>query len=368
MPTRLWGIIGFNDKQGAWYVKGTFQGERLYYSGYDTRLGWKKCESEAEARNLQMFISSEIEQGVFNPLRYKRTRPNHIKNYVPLWLDRISNDVSYATWKAYRSASNYIISGLGDIYIEDLGYKDIKNWLDRLDLHMKTKKNYQAVLIRVLKDALKYGDIKQLPTFIEWAGANKIPKKEKDWIDADVQDAILREINIKDSYIFRFLFCTGVRVSEARALRKNDIYRERGYIAIRNTFAPVGGHEDLVCVKQKQERRIKFYQSLASWWDEIPVIAESEFVFNYAVTGTHYSKNINRDIWNPACMKALGYVFPLNRAGRASFAQQLLNAGVDVRTVANALGHHDQGKTLESNYADPSVQVTGRIIEKAFRK
>ena len=368
MPTLLWGAVGYNTQQKAWYVKGSFQGERLYYSGYKTAIGWKKCETEKEAQQLQLFISAEIEQGIFNPLRYKKSRPNHIKNYVVGWIEKIQQELSFSTFKAYRAAARYIVDGLGDIYIEDLNYKNIKAWLSNLDLDMKTKKNYQGVLIRLLKEALKDGDISQLPQFVEWTGALKIPSKNKEWIDATIQEEILNEINLADSYIFRFLFCTGVRVSEARALRKCDIFKDRGYISIRNTFAPVRGGEELKPVKQKKDRNIKFYDSLLLWWDDIPVNPSSEFVFNCSKTGKPYTKNINRDIWNPACMKSIGYVFPLNRAGRASFAQQLLNKGVDSKTVANALGHSDLGKTLERNYADPSMLVTGRIIDGAFKK
>lgn len=362
MPVSRWGIVGYNDKRDVWYVKGKWQGQRLYYSTYQSILGHRACKTETEARDLQLLISSEMEKGLFNPLRYKKSKPYHIKKYTESWLESITSDVAYATWKAYRAATHYIINGLGDIYIKDLNYKEIKQWLSNLPLDLKTKKNYQGVLIRMLKDALRNGDIDQLPQFVEFRGGWTIPVKDKVWIDEESHIRVIEEISEADRYIFLFLYATGVRVSEARALRKKDIFRDRDYILIRSTFGPVPGGEELKPVKQKRERRIPFYASLKKWWDTMPVYLQSEFVFNNSVTGKPYTKNINRDIWNPACKKALGYVIPLNNCGRHSFANQLVQDGVPLATVSKLLGHSAL-KVTEDHYADPDINVMRKMVD-----
>jgi integrase len=362
MPEVLWGKVGYNKARDRWYVNGRWQGQRLYYSTYQTILGHKACKSQIEANQLQFLISGEMEQGIFNPLRYKPSKPHHIKNYAIGWLESVKPDIEYATWKAYRAATHYIIDGLGDSYIKDLGYAKIKEWLTGLELNLKTKKNYQGVLIRMMKDALRNGDINQLPQFVEFRGGWTIPTKRKVWIDEPEQDKVLEDINPADRFIFKFLFNTGVRVSEARALRKKDIYRDRGYIMIRSTFGPVPGGEKLKSVKQKHEREIHFYAALESFWDEIPVSIDSEFVFNNPKTGKPYTKNINRDIWNPACKKALGRVVPLNNCGRHSFANQLVRDGVSMDVVSKLLGHSTV-KVTEENYADPNMNVMGKLVD-----
>ena len=36
MPTKLWGSVRYNRQQGAFCVYGRYQGQQLYYSGYNT--------------------------------------------------------------------------------------------------------------------------------------------------------------------------------------------------------------------------------------------------------------------------------------------------------------------------------------------
>ncbi len=381
MPTKLWGSIRYNKIQGAWCVSGRYQGQQLYYSGFNSEIGFQKCTSRDQAVILQSIISKEIADGKFNPLRYKRQKQHHIEKYADKWIESIKPEVSYSTWKSYRAAVTYIKQGLGDIYIGDLSYNDIKKWINEMvlldkhgkpqltkdaktiPLHLKTRKNYQGVLIRMMKDAIRNGDIAQLPEFVVWKGGRSIPAKKKEWIEKDMQHRILEKIPEPDRYIFKFLMATGVRVSEARALRWSDVYRDRGFIYIRNTFAPTTGGEILKEVKQKREREIPFYAALNEWWDNIPRYLKSEFVFNWSKTGRPYTKNINRDVWNPACREAIGYVFPLNNAGRHSFANQLSMEGVDMKIIAKLLGHSDNGKTAEAHYADPATAVMGRIVD-----
>lgn len=346
-----WGRVSYNGARGHWCVRGEWQGKRLYFAAYRTAIGWKTCETQAEADLLSVVIGSEIANGAFNPLRYKRQRPLHLAQYAEAWLEMVRPTLAHATYKAYRAAVVHIKAGLGHEFLPDLNYEKIMNWVNGLELEIKTVKNYHGVLAKILRDAKKSGHIPQAPELVEFRAAMAVPYKAPEWIERDTQERILAEIPAEHRPIIRFLMATGVRPSEARALQKRDLYIDRGYIMVRRTFAPdAAGGEALKEVKQKRERMIPLYSSVADVLAEItPQL--TPWVFIHQATGKPYSKNINRDIWNPACLKAIGHVIPLNNACRHSLANQMLARGESLDRVRLALGHSNASVTA-AHYGD----------------
>ena len=357
-----WGKVSYNKGQGAWCVRGLYQGEQLYFSKYHSDLGPRTCQTEVEAIQLQMIISSEMANGNFNPLKYKRTKPLHLKTYAVQWLEKIQPTLKYATYKTYRAAiNNWLIPILGDVFLPDIRYDHyLKLWID-IDRSLKYRKNIITCLYAIMEDAKRAGHISQVPEKIIFRGKFTIPEKDPAWIERQEQDSILENIRPEDRAIFQFLFITGVRPSEARALQKSDIHRDRGYISIRYTMGPVEGGEEIKEVKQKKERRIPFYESLIPVFNSMPKTL-SPFVFINSKTGKPYSKNINRDIWNPACKKA-GINIPLNNAGRHSWGNQLSEAGIDIETIGKGLGHSTTA-TTKRFYANPSMNILKSAVDK----
>ena len=345
-----WGAVVWNPQQSAWAVVGKWQGKRLYYSGYRTEIGYQTCRTEQEARLLQVVISSEMANGTFNPARYRRSKPIHIKKYAPYWLETIRPNIKHGTYTAYRAGVKQIVEGLGEIFLPDLAYNHILDWVNKMPHDIKTKKNYHGALVQMLKFAKKSNGITQMPDVVEFKGGLSVPQRQPDWLDQGAFDRVISKIDPADRYIFHFLRITGCRVGEGRALQKPDLYPDREYVMIRNTFSAGKGGEVLSQVKQKRERRIPFYAALHDLFAEMP-LNPTPFVFLNSKTEKPYTKNINRDIWNPASKEALGYVFPLNNAGRHSFANTLLQQGVDPGLVSSLLGHSDK-KVLFRNYGD----------------
>ena len=360
---KLWGMIAFNPDRGHWCVRGKWQGKRLYFSQIPTAAGgFLPCKTEDMAKYLQIEISKEMAPGkVFNPARYKPSRPLHVESYSLKWLDLKRPNLDFSTWKGYRAyIVNWINPMLGDKYLPDLNHETIMEFLNGIDRSIKYKKNIYGCLYAMLNDARRSGYISQLPDHVTFS----LPRKKIEWLSRSRQDDILREIPPRHRFIFKFLFLTGVRPSEARALRKKDI--DGDHIVIARTFAPGPGKETSKIVKNKREQAIPLYAAVQTLLDEMPITL-SPFVFVNPDTGKPYSKNINRDIWNPACMKVLGFIFPLNNAGRHSFANQMLEAGIDIETVSTLLRHSKTSVTKDS-YARPNLKVIGGLVDRAQSK
>ena len=353
-----WGVVFWNETRGHFAVKGKWQGKRRYFSQIPVRGGrFLTCTSREMADYLQEEISKEITRGCFNPSRYQHAQPLHMGHYAPRWLELKRPNLAGKTAAIYQTyISTWIIPGLGNEYLPDINHEKIMAFLNGIDRSSKYKRNIYGCLREILSDACKSGYISQVPEHVTIS----LEQRRIEWLGREQQEAILAKIPVEHRHIFRFLFLTGVRPSEARALRKTDIRDD--HILIANTFAPVKGGEALKIVKNKKEQAIPLYEAVRRLLDEIPPTL-SPFVFLNPETGRPYSKNINRDIWNPASMAALGYVFPMNNAGRHSFANQLLEAGIDIETVS-ALLRHSSTTVTKSNYARPNLKVIGGAVDR----
>ena len=342
--------VSYNRQQKAWCLRGTWQGQRLYFSEYHTAIGPNKP--------MQAFISNEMANGVFDPRRYKKTKPVHLKKYADAWLKRIEPTIEKGTYDPYRAAIKWIKKILGDVYLSDLNYNHyLKLWTD-IERSKKYRKNILTTMYAMMEDARRAGDIKQVPEKIVFKRKFAIPKKLKEGVDRPTQEKIIDQIPERHRPIFRFLVITGVRPSEARALRKADICREREVIKIRKAFGRDGKVKD---VKQKEEREIPLYQSLGDVFSAAQ-LSLSEYVFINPDTGTPYTKNINRDIFNPAAKRA-GVSIKLNNFGRHSWGQQMADKGVDFNVISKGLGHSSV-ETTKASYADPSMRVLKTAVDE----
>jgi integrase len=206
----------------------------------------------------------------------------------------------------------------------------------------------------LLSDAKRSGHIKQMPEFPGFKGSEAIEQKAPEWIGKEAQEVILSNIDPADRFIFRFIFYTGCRPSEARSFRWKDIKPD--YIIFRVTFGPA---DELKPIKNKKQRRFPITGELAELFASMPRNL-TPFCFINSHTGNHYTKNINRDFWNPASIKA-GISIPLNNGGRHSFANQLLEATDNISLVQWALGHSAIGVT-KRHYGDHSLESARRIM------
>jgi integrase len=360
---KLWGQVGYNPTRRHWFLKGRWQGKPEYFSQLPTRGDFITCKTEEMAKFLQTEISRDIARGIFNPARYRKARPLHLKSFAEKWLD-LQKHISYVTYKGYRSyIRNWILPLLGDEYLGDLSHEKLVSFFNELPLNIKTKKNVFGCLHKILEDARKSGYISQLPAWIEFTGARSIPQRQIQWLDRQSQLRILDEIPERHRPIFEFIFLTGVRPSEARALRKRDIKADHILIAV--TFAPEKGGEKLRVVKNRKEEPIPLYESVRELLSRTPGNL-TEFVFANPDTGRPYSRNFNRDLWNPSCIKALGYLFSLNNAGRHSFANQLLASGAEMEDVS-ALLRHSGTQITKQNYGRPHLQVLKKVVDNVQR-
>lgn len=364
MGSNPWGRIGYNRIRGAWYVRGRWQGEIHTFSAIRTaRGGWLSCKTRDMAEFLSQEIGREIARGSFHPSRFKKTRPHTFRDFAKRWIAD-QQHLTHVTRRGYHSyLSHHLIPAIGEKLICDVShqdYIDLYNAFGAAGMAPKTVKNILTLLFEIMTAARRAGLIAQEPERLEFRGARGIPPQTIEYLDRTHQERILAEIPAEHRPIFEYLMLTGCRPSEARALRWKDIRDDHILVAVAWTPSKNGG-EELKPPKSRRIDPIPLTDAVRELLSRIPRNLR-EFVFIHPKTGEPYSKNINRNIWNPACKKALGYEFPLNKACRHSFASQLIAAGVALEDVSTLLRHSDS-KVTRAHYGKPDLAVLKKAVD-----
>jgi integrase len=359
----LWGKITYNKQRKCWRIRGFWQGQRISFSEYETTLGKRTCQTEDEARQLQIIIGNEIAQGIFNPARYRKSKKLHLKKYAENWLEEIKQDVSSGTWLKYRYVmKSYIIPTLGDRFLPDIGHQDLKKLMQAMNHRApKTRKDTLSTLHRMMVIAKKDGHLTQLPPWIEFRGKNAVVDPPVKYLNIETQFKVLDSIPERHRPIIMFMMATGCRPSEARAFRKIDIYKDQGHILIEKTFGAKG---ELKEVKQKKAFPLPFTKDIATILAMVPTDIISPYVFPNPDTGRNYNKKISL-IWNKACDDAGVKRIKLYNATRHSYACQLLNSGTDERTISRLLRHSDP--RMVKRYVEYEVATLEKAAGKISR-
>jgi len=332
-----------------------WQGKKHQFSKYG---GKHRCETLQMAEALRRDINREIEMGIFNPLKYRKSSPLLVREYFKIWIK--AQALEWGTEYDYRNSfNNHIIPVIGDEYITDLNKAKLQDLMKKIKREPKGKKNVMSALKTMMRDAWQSGHIQQMPFFPEFKGKNKIVEKEIVWMSEENQWNVTNKIPEKHKPIFIFMKLTGCRPSEARAFRKTDIKDD--HIIIAKTFgrAKKGKGEELKDVKSKKARAFPLTDALRQLFADSPVYL-SEFRFPNPTTKRPYSKNINK-IWNKAVKDAgLEYV-SLNNSMRHSMGCQLLNNHhADMEVVRRLLGHTTTKMT--QRYAQHSTEALGEVL------
>jgi len=345
------GKIRWNNKCNRFYVDLSFQGKRHHIYKY---LGYVPCTDMHIAERLLNDIRSEIDKGIFNPERYKKSKPLHLSAYSEQWLKTL--DVEPSTLYEYNnSLKNHIIPALGNEFLPDINTDKLKVFQKSINRVPKGKKNVMDCLKQILKSAHQSGYILQVPVFPKL----KVNKPKPRWILPEEQAKIVLQIPEEHRYIFYFGFLTGCRTSEARAFRWQDI--RNTHIIFEVSF---DRYETLKTVKGFNAEPFPLYKALRRLLGVTPKLHDY-FVFPNPNTGRPYSKHISK-YWNKACKKA-GINIKLQNAFRHSFACNLLNAGHNKGIVQKLLRHSDPKMVdrygdFSMNYLESSLEGLGENL------
>ncbi|MGC9132982.1 MAG: site-specific tyrosine recombinase/integron integrase [Nanopusillaceae archaeon] len=267
-----------------------------------------------------------------------------------IWLE--IQGKSKSTIKTYSLITKKFLEFLMNNGIYDISQKNLNSYLDKniifkflaeIKVKRKLDPNSLRLYVRAISSFLKFLDNETLAKQIK---APKVDKRLPKFITLEEFQKLLNSAdNYRDKLIIKFLFYTGVRVSELVRIRKNDIIFEEGFAKVYGK----GGKERIVPVPNDLLNEIKEYIEKNNLDTLFPLSTRQ---VERIIKETAKKAGINKRV-TPHVL-------------RHSLATILLSKGVDIRYIQELLGHSSLAITQIYTHVVPTQlkEIYNRIFEK----
>lgn len=319
-------------------------------------------KSQKEVRQKMQKALVEVDEGI-----YTEQSKITVKQWMGTWLAEFTGDVKDSTRTSYRQhMNNHVIPALGAVKLSELTPAACQKFINDLSrvkgLSAKTVKNVHGVLHHALKQAVRLGYMRMNPT-----EACTLPRIEKAKIEPLDAPEIKRLLDVlgDDVYsdVLRVDIFTGMREGEILGLQWSCVDFDRGTITIEKQLSRprVKGDEyrftslkndkprtvqpaPFVMQILKRQRRRQAEQRIQAGgaWDDcgfpdLVFTSETGKYLNYTIVLRHLKK----------ALEVAGLPEKRFHDLRHTYAVSSLQAGDDVKTVQENLGHHTAAFTLD---------------------
>ncbi len=345
-------------KDGSTYIRW----EGTTFEGGKRKVFYGKSEREVKAK------IKEYENDLFNHGTTLEKTKIKLKDYVKTYILKSLNPrVSSSTIERYMSLynSHVIDSKLGKKHVHEVKLSDLEEFFkDKISL----SKSSMSLLSLLLKQTFRYA-ISNNIIRINPCSDLVLPKSEKETkvikiLTIDEQKRFLDVAkNAHYFLLYFFALSTGLRAGEIEALEWENVDLESKIVKVRKSARLVrkykenGTHEDIVEIKEPKTkesiRDIPISAQLVELLNNHKASSSSQYVFtnmkNEMLTHDTLDKSLKvicnkAKIGDPVKRRRnkkdiIEYSGITFHCLRHTFATRLIEAGVDVKTVSQLLGH-----------------------------
>ncbi|MFC1591209.1 tyrosine-type recombinase/integrase [Thermodesulfobacteriota bacterium] len=337
-------------RPNRFYLDWYFQGEQFKRFGIKD---FKTAFTEAGA------IERDIKEFKFRPEHYKGKTAKVTKKFAfetrfDRWMALKEKEVAPSYYRKIEQYRKEFVAFFGNEDVRLINRDMIMEYYESLlgKVSVKTQYNKLGMLHTFLRDMHDREVIRDVPRFPKV----KLQKRRVKWMQKDQQLTVLQKIPEQHKPVFLFLFGTGCRQAEARALHWEDLDFNSSLITIRHNFS---GTELRSIPKDREERLIPMTQAVRQVLQKQPRTLHIGFVFT--MKGKPYYESSLGKIWRKACDDAGVDRIPLHAGSRHSFASQLVNRGQSLEIIGEILGHADRRTTQK--YAHVHVDAMRAAME-----
>ena len=247
---------------------------------------------------------------------------------------------------------NYITPGIGNVFIRELRPRQVKEWINSINLKESTKNNILTPLRKMYEEAY-FEELVDINIMLKVPNLKR-KRKDKNPLSILEVDKFLHSISIPEvKYFYQFAVWSGLSSGEQIGLMWKDINFKELTIKI-----------ERVLVRQKEtntknkfrKRQVELlnpsYQALIKLlptdYYEHPEKYESEYIFKNPYTGNAWSSESISSHWTKH-LKALGLEHRRAYETRHTFASIMITACLPDGWVRQQMGHSTM-KMLEDVY------------------
>jgi len=315
----------------------------------------QRFDTEQEAERWLVINRAEIETGDF-----LQPSAESFGAYALYYLKEISkHNVRIRTFERYKSLANHLLP-LFHFPLQDLRNSDFISLYNKIELSGTTKLKIHRLASQILKQALLDRKIKYNPL-----EGIKAPKPEKPEIETFTQDELRQIFAMADNYRYKELFIlmsvTGMRSSEAIALRYKDFHTTTNQIHINQTLHQ-SASSGIIFEKTKNKtsnRKISIPEEVVKLLQSMEK-SHPELLFSTS-NSTPLDALLIGKVWR-RLLKSADIPYRSLKSLRHTHATELLRAGVPITEVSRRLGHAKVSTTLDV-YSHSLPADDSRVID-----
>ena len=278
-----------------------------------------------------------------------------LKELLELWLERyMKHTIKIRTYNRYKSICDlHLIKDLGEYELEELKPNVLQDFLlKKIDDHYST--NTIKGIVSVLKQALKLSITLEFVDK-EYCSNLKMPSSEEKEISVFTkkEQQVIESfcLNHKKRNYIGIVIClyTGIRLGELLALTWDDIDFNSNLLTINKTSysAKVDGKTQIIVDKpktKKSNRVIPLPNQLVKLLKIIKKESNSKYVITTRNSGMVGNRSYQRTF--KFILKKVNVPYRNFHSLRHTFATNAIELGMDVKTLAEILGHTNAMITL----------------------
>jgi integrase len=340
---------------------------RVVWRDADNGIRSQTFTDEDKAKELKNFLDANgnsFKLAATAKIRKDSTAPT-VYEVVVRHIDLLRKPQPGTIAKYRNMAAAHIAdSELGKTPVDKVNKAAVIDWLDGLKvqsranqptdqpLARKTKGNIHAVLSAAFATAIDEEVMHRNPAKgVSEADLNEA--REPVYLSPDDLVMLAERVDPHYSLFIRFLCGTGLRYSEATALRRRDITikGDRASVRVSRAWKSVGKGEEIGPPKSKKGNRTVTCNAAlsAALKDHLEPLGPDDFVFTRPDGDYIRNSRFHKEVWQPLMGELVGKELdrkPWIHEIRHAHCTHLLDANVPVHVVQARMGHEDPNTTL----------------------